>query len=111
MSGETELESSDKFAIKTQNLRKEYGSKVAVRNLSLSVRRGAIFGFLGPNGAGKSTSIKMLLGLVKPTSGEASLLGAPAGDVETRRKIGFLPEHFRSEEHTSELQSPVRLVC
>lgn len=95
MSGETELESSDNFAIKTQNLRKEYGSKVAVRSLSLSVRRGAIFGFLGPNGAGKSTSIKMLLGLVKPTSGEASLLGAPAGDVETRRKIGFLPEHFR----------------
>lgn len=95
MSRETKLESSDNFAIQTKNLRKEYGSKVAVRNLSLSVPRGAIFGFLGPNGAGKSTSIKMLLGLVKPTSGEASLLGAPAGDVETRRKIGFLPEHFR----------------
>lgn len=64
-------------------------------NLSLTVRRGSIFGFLGPNGAGKSTSIKMLLGLVKPTSGEASVLGAPAGNVEVRRKIGFLPEHFR----------------
>ena len=64
-------------------------------NLSLSVRRGEIFGFLGPNGAGKSTSIKMLLGLVKPTGGEAFVLGAPAGGVEVRRKIGFLPEDFR----------------
>jgi ABC-2 type transport system ATP-binding protein len=68
---------------------------VAVGNLSLSVRRGEIFGFLGPNGAGKSTSIKMLLGLVKPSGGEAFILGAPAGDVEIRRKIGFLPEDFR----------------
>lgn len=68
---------------------------MAVSNLSLTVRRGYIFGFLGPNGAGKSTSIKMLLGLVKPTSGSATVLGAPAGDVEARRKIGFLPEHFR----------------
>jgi ABC-2 type transport system ATP-binding protein len=59
------------------------------------VRRGEIFGFLGPNGAGKSTSIKMLLGLVKPTGGEAFVLGAPAGGVEVRRKIGFLPEDFR----------------
>jgi ABC-2 type transport system ATP-binding protein len=68
---------------------------VAVRNLSLSVRRGEIFGFLGPNGAGKSTSIKMLLGLVKPTEGQALVLGAPSGSVEIRRKIGFLPEDFR----------------
>jgi ABC-2 type transport system ATP-binding protein len=68
---------------------------VAVRALSLTVARGSIFGFLGPNGAGKSTSIKMLLGLVRPTSGEAQVLGAPAGDVETRHKIGFLPEHFQ----------------
>jgi ABC-2 type transport system ATP-binding protein len=59
------------------------------------VRRGEIFGFLGPNGAGKSTSIKMLLGLVKPSGGEALVLGVPAGGVEVRRKIGFLPEDFR----------------
>jgi ABC-2 type transport system ATP-binding protein len=59
------------------------------------VRRGEIFGFLGPNGAGKSTSIKMLLGLVKPSGGEAFVLGVPAGGVEIRRKIGFLPEDFR----------------
>jgi ABC-2 type transport system ATP-binding protein len=69
-----------------------------VRDLTLTVRRGEIFGFLGPNGAGKSTSIKMLLGLAKPTSGEAFVLGAPSGNVEARRKIGFLPENFRFYE-------------
>ena len=75
-----------------------FGDKVAVRSLSLTVRRGEIFGFLGPNGAGKSTSIKMLLGLVKPTSGEAFVLGAPSSDVDVRRRIGFLPEDFRFYE-------------
>jgi ABC-2 type transport system ATP-binding protein len=79
-------------------LRKVYGTKVAVRGLSLTVPRGSIFGFLGPNGAGKSTSIKVLLGLVKPTGGRARVLGAPLGDVEIRRKIGFLPEDFRFYE-------------
>ncbi len=69
-----------------------------MRDLTLSVRRGEIFGFLGPNGAGKSTSIKMLLGLAKPSGGEAWVLGAPAGNVEIRRKIGFLPENFRFYE-------------
>jgi ABC-2 type transport system ATP-binding protein len=72
-----------------------FGDKVAVRNLSLSVPRGEIFGFLGPNGAGKSTSIKMLLGLVSPSGGEAFVLGKPSGTVEIRRKVGFLPEDFR----------------
>jgi ABC-2 type transport system ATP-binding protein len=76
-------------------LRKQFGSKVAVRGLSLQVRRGEIFGFLGPNGAGKSTSVKMLLGLVRPTSGQAWILGQPSSNVEIRRKIGFLPEDFR----------------
>ena len=66
-----------------------------MRGLSLTVGRGEIFGFLGPNGAGKSTSIKMLLGLVKPSGGKAFVLGCPADDVEVRRKIGFLPEDFR----------------
>ena len=89
------MEQSDSFAIQTQNLRKVYGNKIAVRNLSLSVRRGEIFGFLGPNGAGKSTSVKMLLGLVKPSDGRAEVLGAPSSDVAVRRKIGFLPEDFR----------------
>src|SRR5712671_5680542 len=84
-----------KYAIETRGLNKVFGSRTAVRDLSLTVHRGEIFGFLGPNGAGKSTSIKMLLGLVKPTGGVASVLGAPAGDVAIRRQIGFLPEDFR----------------
>ncbi len=92
------LSQQDTFAVQTQNLRKVFGGKVAVRDLTLTVRRGEIFGFLGPNGAGKSTSIKMLLGLAKPTSGEAFVLGAASGDVEIRRRIGFLPENFRFYE-------------
>jgi len=72
-----------------------FGTKVAVSNLSLTVRRGEVFGFLGPNGAGKSTSIKMLLGLVKPSSGQAFVLGVPSDDIDVRAKIGFLPEDFR----------------
>lgn len=69
-----------------------------MRGLSLEVARGTIFGFLGPNGAGKSTSIKMLLGLVRPTEGQAFVLGAPSSNVEVRRKVGFLPEDFRFYE-------------
>jgi ABC-2 type transport system ATP-binding protein len=83
------------YAIETRGLEKSFGAKVAVRDLSLQVPRGTIFGFLGPNGAGKSTSIKMLLGLVRPSGGHVRVLGAPVGDVEVRRRIGFLPEDFR----------------
>jgi ABC-2 type transport system ATP-binding protein len=86
---------SSDLAICTRGLRKVFRDKVAVRNLTLDVPRGEVFGFLGPNGAGKSTSVKMLLGLVFPTSGEAEILGRPAGDVKTRSRVGFLPEHFR----------------
>ena len=90
-----EMSRSSDLAIRTRGLRKAFRGKVAVRNLSLDVPRGEVFGFLGPNGAGKSTSVKMLLGLVFPTSGEAQILGCPVGDVKTRSKVGFLPEHFR----------------
>ncbi|MEM7330852.1 MAG: ABC transporter ATP-binding protein [Chloroflexota bacterium] len=85
-------------AIETQLLRKEFGSKTAVSDLSLSVKQGEIFGFLGPNGAGKTTSIKMLLGLTQPTSGSATLLNKPIGNREARTEVGFLPEHFRFHE-------------
>lgn len=83
------------FAIETHALRKEFGDNVAVRGLTLQVPPGEVFGFLGPNGAGKTTSIKMLLGLVAPTSGSGQLLGRPLGDRGVRARIGFLPEHFR----------------
>ncbi|HSH02238.1 MAG TPA: ABC transporter ATP-binding protein [Anaerolineae bacterium] len=86
---------SDEWAIETHHLRKAFGDKVAVADLNLTVARGEVFGFLGPNGAGKTTSVKMLLGLVVPTAGEARILGAPLGQREARRRVGFLPEHFR----------------
>lgn len=86
------------FAIEAVGLRKQFGEKTAVSNLTLQVERGEIFGFLGPNGAGKTTSVKMLLGLITPTAGSAMLLGKPLGDRATRAKIGFLPEHFRFHE-------------
>ncbi|WP_420641480.1 ABC transporter ATP-binding protein [Candidatus Leptofilum sp.] len=86
------------LAINATGLRKQFGEKTAVANLTLQVKRGEIFGFLGPNGAGKTTSVKMLLGLTAPTAGNATLLGQPLGDRLTRGKIGFLPEHFRFHE-------------
>src|SRR5689334_12201070 len=85
-------------AIETKGLRKVFGDHIAVEGLTLQVAQGEVFGFLGPNGAGKTTSIKMLLGLVNPTSGQASLLGAPIGDRETLARVGFLPEHFRFQD-------------
>jgi len=86
---------ASELAIQTMRLRKEFGRTVAVQGLTLEVPRGEVFGFLGPNGAGKTTSIKMLLSLVAPTSGEARLLGRPISDRGVRREVGFLPEHFR----------------
>ncbi len=81
--------------IETENLSKTYQNKVAVSSINLSVEEGQIYGFLGPNGAGKSTTIKMLTGLVFPTSGKGRVLGRPLGDVRTRARLGYLPEHFR----------------
>ncbi len=86
------------YVIETSGLRKVYGAKVAVADLTLQVPRGEVFAFLGPNGAGKSTAVKMLLGLVKPTSGTAQVLGAAPADPRAMARIGFLPEHFRFHE-------------
>ena len=85
-------------AIETEQLRKVFGNRAAVKGLTLQVAQGEVFGFLGPNGAGKTTSIKMLLGLISPSSGRASLLGKPIGDRDAMSRIGFLPEHFRFQE-------------
>jgi ABC-2 type transport system ATP-binding protein len=82
-------------AIHTVALSKRFGDTIAVKSLSMTVERGEVFGFLGPNGAGKTTVVKLLLGLVRPSGGEALVLGAPLGDRETRRQIGYLPELFR----------------
>ena len=85
----------EELTIDANSLKKTYGRHAAVQDLTLHVRRGEAFGFLGPNGAGKSTSIKMLLGLVRPSGGHGLLLGHPLGSREVRARIGFLPEHFR----------------
>ncbi|MEO8461682.1 MAG: ABC transporter ATP-binding protein [Chloroflexota bacterium] len=77
------------------DLRKRYGRVHALSGLTMTVRRGEIFGFLGPNGAGKTTTVKLLLGLARPSSGGGSLLGRPLGDREARRRVGYLPELFR----------------
>jgi ABC-2 type transport system ATP-binding protein len=65
----------------------------ALDRLTLEVGAGEVFGFLGPNGAGKTTTLKLLMRLVFPTSGRAEILGRPAGDIDARRRIGYLPEH------------------
>ncbi len=83
------------YAIEAESLRKEFGRNVAVSDLSLSIKRGEVFGFLGPNGAGKTTSLKLLLGLIEATSGSGSVLGAPLGKRAARARMGFLPEHFQ----------------
>ena len=78
--------------IETRDLWKTYGRIEALKGVSLRVEKGQIYGLLGQNGAGKTTLIKVLLGIVRITHGEASLLGAPAGTVEVRRRVGYLPE-------------------
>ena len=82
------------LAIETQGLSKDFGSVNALRSLDLKVPRNSIFGFLGPNGAGKTTTIKLLLGLIHPTSGGGSLLGhdITQDSVEVRRRIGYLAQ-------------------
>ncbi|MFP4632892.1 MAG: ABC transporter ATP-binding protein [Halobacteriales archaeon] len=78
-------------AIEARGLTKRYGDVVAVDDLDIAVDD-EVFGFLGPNGAGKTTAIDLLLGFKLPTSGEAEVLGRPAGDTETRRRMGVLSE-------------------
>jgi ABC-2 type transport system ATP-binding protein len=87
-------------AIRTEGLTKQYRvgfwrprPYMALDGLSLDVRRGEVFGFLGPNGAGKTTTLKLLMQLIYPTSGQAEILGRPVGDVDVKRRIGYLPEN------------------
>src|SRR3984957_7431362 len=92
------MSSSTAEAVHTENLSKVYKDfwgrdKVrALEDLTLTINRGEVFGLLGPNGSGKSTTIKLLLGLIFPTRGSATILGQPAGSTTINEKIGFLPE-------------------
>src|ERR1700730_2701939 len=84
--------------VETRNLTKVYRDfwgrqkKIALNALNLEIYRGEIFGLLGPNGSGKTTTIKLLLGLLFPTDGEAFVFGKPAADVTKNERVGYLPE-------------------
>lgn len=78
-------------AVELHSITKRYGDFTAVRDVDLQVPRGAIYGFLGPNGAGKTTTLRMILDIVKPTSGSLTVLGASSA-MEVRERIGYLPE-------------------
>jgi ABC-2 type transport system ATP-binding protein len=82
-------------AIEFDGITKTFGRTTALDGLSLRVGRGELVGLLGPNGAGKTTAVKLVLGLVRPTSGRGRVLGAPLGDRAARAGIGYLPELFR----------------
>lgn len=84
--------------INTAGLTKTYNGRGGCRGITLQVPEGCIFGLLGPNGAGKSTFVKMLAGLHRPDSGQATVLGRPLGQPEARRKLGYLPELFRFQD-------------
>lgn len=83
------------YVIETWDLTKQYDGKAGCKNITLQVPRGSVFGFLGQNGAGKSTFVRTMLGLLHPTNGKALMLGSPIGSVESRKKVGYLPELFR----------------
>ena len=85
-------------AIEIKGLSKQFTGKKrqkveALKGLNLQIEQGEVFGFLGPNGAGKSTTIKCLMGLIKPTSGTATIMGEPIGSEASRAQVGFLPEN------------------
>jgi ABC-2 type transport system ATP-binding protein len=84
---------NDDLLVQTSGLTKRYGSRItAVADLDLTVRRGEVYGFLGPNGSGKTTTLRMLLGLIRPTSGTARVLGKEPGDPAGLERIGGLVE-------------------
>lgn len=99
------MNSPDSPVVAVQHLSKIYQSGLfrrgfrALLDVSFEVRRGEIFGLLGPNGAGKTTLVKVLLGIVRGSTGAATMLGYPAGDRRGRRKVGYLPEQLRVARH------------
>jgi ABC-2 type transport system ATP-binding protein len=92
--------SSENTAIEVNNLRKEYGSLVAVNNISFSVKKGEVFAFLGPNGAGKTTTVEMIESIRQPTAGTIKILGKDISKSfnQVKEYISILPQEFRSFE-------------
>lgn len=95
------MSSNNSLVIETNNLSKAYKGVQALTNLNLTVKQNSIFGFLGPNGAGKSTTIKLLLGLARPTSGSARIFGYDIRreSISIRRRVGYLSQDPRYYEH------------
>ena len=90
-------------ALEVRDLRKAYGPVRALEGVTLSVGKGEIYGLLGRNGAGKTTLVKILLSIVRPSSGEARLLDRPVSDPAARERVGYLPEDHRFPDyHTAE---------
>jgi ABC-2 type transport system ATP-binding protein len=110
-SGSTVACSNAGPAIEAIDLRKNYRSGLlgrkneALKDVTLSVKRGEVFGLLGPNGAGKTTFVKILLGIISKTSGNARLMGCPAGSIAGRAQVGYLPEHLRISPHLTALKT------
>jgi ABC-2 type transport system ATP-binding protein len=100
------MDTSDSLVIETQNLSKTYKEVQALRGLNLRVKQHSIFGFLGPNGAGKSTTIKILLGLIQPSGGQATIFGhdVQRGSVAIRKRVGYLAQDPRYYEHLTARQ-------
>jgi ABC-2 type transport system ATP-binding protein len=90
------VDDMDELVVQTKDLTKQYGTgdsaRLAVDRVSMTVRRGEVYGFLGPNGAGKTTTLRMVLGLIRPTAGSATVLGRPAGEPGVTARIGALIE-------------------
>src|SRR5688500_19183071 len=80
------------FAVDIRGAVKRYAGHIAVRELSLRVPRGSVYGLLGPNGAGKTTTIRMILNIIAPDQGTIRVLGAPSNDPRATDRIGYLPE-------------------
>ncbi|MCA9214882.1 MAG: ABC transporter ATP-binding protein [Planctomycetales bacterium] len=97
------------YVISVRNVSKRFKTKVfgghihALKGVSLDVKPGTIFGLLGPNGAGKTTLVKILLGIIRHSDGEAKLLGLKPGDKRSRRKVGYLPEQLKLPPHQTAL--------
>lgn len=91
------------FVIQTQGMTRAFGGINAVENLDLAIPKGTIYGFLGPNGCGKSTSIRMLTGLLSPTSGNIRVLGEtlPGAEEKLRRRIGYMTQKFSLYDNLS----------
>src|SRR5262249_19228950 len=99
MAGDTQTQELKRSAVSVANLTKIFkgglGRKpvIAVRELSFAVPAGEVYGLIGPNGCGKSTTMKVMLGLLKPTQGRASIFGRDSSEVASRHDVGFLPEN------------------